>query len=57
MPKVGREPLIDVFVLALEAAETIVTSAWQTLVVRDAVDQWTPEFLAVRLAMGMPPKP
>ncbi len=57
VPKVGREPLVDVFVLALEAAETIVTSAWETLVVRDAADQWTPEFLAVRLAMGMPPKP
>jgi tRNA1(Val) A37 N6-methylase TrmN6 len=53
VPKVGREPLVDVFALAREGA----AGAWERLVVRDADDQWTAEHLAVRLAMGMPPRP
>lgn len=54
VPKRGREALVDVFALAVGAS---VAPLWEALVVRDASDQWTPEFLAVRLAMGMPPKP
>ena len=54
VPKVGREALVDVFVLARGRGAD---AAWERLVVRDGADQWTPEFLAVRLAMGMPPKP
>lgn len=61
VPKVGREALVDVFVLARGAvsagARRDDAPAWERLVVRDGNDQWTTEFLEVRLAMGMPPRP
>lgn len=55
VPKQGRDALVDVFVLGRASAGA--RPAWERLVVRDGRDQWTPEFLAVRLAMGMPPRP
>lgn len=51
-PKVGRDPLVDVFVVARSPASFPLAT---TLVVRDAADQWTPAFLALREMMGMPP--
>lgn len=59
VPKVDRDPLVDVFVLAHPSptSATPEPTVWRRLTVRDARDQWTPEFLAVRLAMGMPPRP
>lgn len=60
LPKVGREALVDVFVLAPAGAPTTTKEAgdeWERLVVRDDNDQWTAAFLEVRLAMGMPPRP
>ena len=64
LPKALREPLVDVFVLAAEGSVAEGSPAglrspgpWEQLAVRDANDQWTPEFLGVRLAMGMPPRP
>lgn len=56
LPKVDRAPLVDVFVLAHPTATTPAPT-WRRITVRDERDQWTPEFLAVRLAMGMPPRP
>jgi len=57
IPKVDREALVDVFVLAPAPRSTSSATAWEQLVVRDAGDQWTTAFLAARLAMGMPPRP
>jgi len=64
IPKVGREPLVDVFALSLaphsahpNPAGPAPTPSFESLVVRDASDQWTPEMLSVRLSMGMPPRP
>lgn len=54
IPKVDREALVDVFVLRRAATGAV---PWERLVVRDRGDQWTEAFLAVRLAMGMPPRP
>jgi hypothetical protein len=45
--------LIDVHVLAPEAAPTVNHS----ITVRDAAGQWTPAFVALRQAMGLPPQP
>lgn len=53
IPRAGKETLVMVDVLAREPAP-LVTRA---LVVRDAASQWTPEFRAVREAMGMPGRP
>jgi len=55
IPKQGRAALVDVFVLNRSDPRT--KPVWEQLVVRDAHDQWTPAFLTVRLAMGMPPRP
>lgn len=52
-PKVGREPLVDVFVVARCALELPLPTA---VVVRDERDQWTPVFAALREAMGLPPR-
>jgi len=57
IPKVAREALIDVFVLARSRDPVATPPFLEQLVVRDRLDQWTPAFLAVRLAMGMPPRP
>lgn len=54
VPKVRKDALVDVFVLDIAAGTN---ATFERLVVRDKQDQWTPEFLALRLAMGMPPKP
>ncbi len=51
-PKAGRDALVDVFVVTRRPASFPLAS---TLVVRDAADQWTPAFLALRETMGMPP--
>jgi tRNA1(Val) A37 N6-methylase TrmN6 len=56
-PKLGRDPLVDVFAVVHrgqpDLEELPVPSR---LTVRDAGDQWTPDFLAVREAMGLPPR-
>lgn len=57
VPKRDRAPLVDVFVLAADAPNAASAALWERLVVRDRDDQWTPEFLALRLSMGMPPRP
>jgi tRNA1(Val) A37 N6-methylase TrmN6 len=72
IPKVGREPLVDVLALSRGApagslappglvrgasAGSLAPPTFESLVVRDAADQWTPEMLSVRLSMGMPPRP
>ncbi len=51
IPKLGKAPLIAVHALAktsLHASET------ETLIVRGEDDQWTPTFLNIREAMGLP---
>lgn len=53
IPREGKDVLVMVDVLA-RAPSPLVT---RQLTVRDAASKWTPEFLAVREAMGMPPKP
>ncbi|MCC6620375.1 MAG: methyltransferase [Deltaproteobacteria bacterium] len=57
VPKVGRDALVDVLVGRRDGAGAGAgPSAVETLVVRDADDQWTPAFSAVRAAMGLPPR-
>jgi tRNA1(Val) A37 N6-methylase TrmN6 len=53
VPRTGKAPLIEVHVLAWEPAPTVERS----LVVRDEHGQWTPGFLGLREAMGLPPPP
>ncbi len=53
IPKVGREPLVDVFALSLEGPSPF---TFESLVVRDESDQWTEAFASVRLRMGLPPR-
>ncbi len=55
IPKVGREALVDVFELGWEAPRRAL--AWETHTVRDEADQWTPAHAALRLEMGLPPRP
>jgi tRNA1Val (adenine37-N6)-methyltransferase len=50
IPRAGKQPLIDVYVLARGPCET----SQQTLVVRGADEQWTEDFVRVRETMGMP---
>lgn len=62
IPKTGRDPLVDVLALSLDAAPRTASPqplapSFESLVVRDASDQWTPDMLSVRLSMGMPPRP
>jgi tRNA1(Val) A37 N6-methylase TrmN6 len=67
VPREGKDALVDVDVLAAAAAEPTAeaseASAAQappvarTLIVRDRAGAWTPEFRAVREAMGMPSRP
>lgn len=66
IPKVGRDPLVDVFVVVhrghswhgghrgQSGRDLDVTPP--TLVVRDADDQWTSEFATLRETMGLPPR-
>ena len=54
IPKTGKDALVDVFALAATAAAT---PPWETLVVRDPHDQWTPAFRDVRGTMGLPTEP
>jgi tRNA1Val (adenine37-N6)-methyltransferase len=54
VPREGKPPLITVFTLR-HGART--SPAATQLVVRDAKGAWTPEFAAVRRAMGMPDRP
>jgi tRNA1(Val) A37 N6-methylase TrmN6 len=53
-PKVGREPLVDVFTLAPARGPSCVD--FERLTVRDEADQWTEAFTSVRLSMGLPPR-
>jgi tRNA1(Val) A37 N6-methylase TrmN6 len=56
VPKVGRDPLVDVFTLARTGMRPpAAPSEPSRLTVRDADDQWTPDFLALRADMGLPP--
>lgn len=50
IPKEGKPPLVDVFVLGRAQTPT----SREALVVRDARGQWTPAFRAVRAELGMP---
>lgn len=51
VPRVGKDVLVMVDVMAREPAPLVRRS----LTVRDAASQWTPEFQALREAMGFPP--
>lgn len=56
VPKLDREPLVDVFTLARPGERPPAAPAeFERLTVRDAADQWTPGFLALRADMGLPP--
>lgn len=52
VPRVGKDVLVMIDVLAREPAPLLRHS----LTVRDADSQWTPQFQAVREAMGFPPR-
>ncbi|MBS1153877.1 MAG: hypothetical protein H6Q89_5575 [Myxococcaceae bacterium] len=54
VPKAGKAALVSVFCAQRAAC---VPQPLPALQVRDAAGQWTAEFLAVRSAMGMPPRP
>jgi tRNA1Val (adenine37-N6)-methyltransferase len=54
IPREGKAPLISVFCAQRSPCEA---PAPEALVVRDCHGQWTPEFVAVRRAMGMPSAP
>ncbi|MDP3151658.1 MAG: methyltransferase [Archangium sp.] len=51
VPREGKDVLVMIDVLAREASPLV----RRTLTVRDTRSQWTPEFQAVREAMGFPP--
>jgi tRNA1Val (adenine37-N6)-methyltransferase len=51
IPKAGKEPLIMVDVMSLTSSQTTERSE---VTVRDAQNQWTPEFKNIRMAFGMP---
>jgi tRNA1Val (adenine37-N6)-methyltransferase len=54
VPRAGKEPLLCIFAMrAADCAEPLVVAP--PLVVRDIHGQRTPEFKAIRVAMGMPP--
>jgi tRNA1(Val) A37 N6-methylase TrmN6 len=55
IPRAGKGPLFGVYVM--RHAEGVSTVVEPPLVVRDARGAWTPEFRAVRHAMGMPDRP
>lgn len=54
VPREGKAPLVSVFAARRTAAGP---QQLEPLVVRDPGGQWTAPFLAVRAAMGMPPRP
>lgn len=55
-PKEGRDPLVDVFVVAPNTRVARPAQLPAALTVRDADDQWTPAFCALRADMGLPPR-
>lgn len=57
VPREGKSPLVTVFTLRRADADPTWPAATRTLTVRDARGAWTPEFAAVRRAMGMPDRP
>jgi tRNA1(Val) A37 N6-methylase TrmN6 len=57
IPKAGKDALIDVFTLARTPPIGAAAPAWETLVVRDPQDQWTPAFRSLRQTMGLPSEP
>jgi tRNA1Val (adenine37-N6)-methyltransferase len=54
IPREGKQPLVSVFSAQRSAC---VAEQQPPLKVRDGSGQWTAEFLSVRAAMGMPPRP
>jgi len=54
VPRDGKAPLFAVYVMRRGGAVTSVAAVPSELVVRDRAGQWTPEFRALRAAMGMP---
>lgn len=54
VPREGKAPLVSVFAARRARWDA---GPLPALVVRDRAGQWTPEFLALRAAMGMPPRP
>ncbi|MBN2577173.1 MAG: methyltransferase [Deltaproteobacteria bacterium] len=53
VPRAGKEPLLCIFAMrAADRAEAL--AVWPPLVVRDRHGRRTPEFSAIRRAMGMP---
>lgn len=52
IPRVGKDVLVMIDVMAREPGPALRRS----LTVRDAASQWTPEFQALREAMGFPPR-
>ncbi|MDP1826911.1 MAG: methyltransferase domain-containing protein [Archangium sp.] len=52
VPREGKDVLVMIDVLARETAPLV----RRTLTVRDAKSQWTPQFQALREAMGFPPR-
>src|SRR5262249_12273173 len=60
VPRAGKAPLFSVYVLrhareSVRGHERGGIVAAERLVVRDGAGRWTPAFLALRAAMGMPP--
>lgn len=53
VPREGKAPLLVLYVTAWEPGPG---REW-TFAVRDAAGAWTPEFVEVRTAMGLPPSP
>ncbi|MBL8678117.1 MAG: methyltransferase domain-containing protein [Myxococcales bacterium] len=56
VPRAFKAPLVDVYVLARRASAPS-TVERETLVVRGLDEQWTPAFVALRDAMGIPSAP
>jgi tRNA1(Val) A37 N6-methylase TrmN6 len=54
IPRSGKAPLFSVYAMQRESAKLAVLPP---LVVRDRSGQWSDEFTAVRMDMGMPPRP
>ncbi len=54
VPREGKAPLVSVFAAQRPWCEA---PPAERLVVRDSLSTWTPEFLALRASMGMPPAP
>jgi tRNA1Val (adenine37-N6)-methyltransferase len=56
VPRAGKAPLIVLHVMR-RAGQPGAAARHDAITVRDAQGQWTPEFLPIRFAMGLPPQP